>query len=236
MTTRVSGDIISGKKEAELSVLTAARMARPVNKRSDRYFRSCGEDVSARFYFGGATAIGAKELIINDDIRVKEVRMLDENGDQMGIMGIDSAKEYAYDKGLDLVLIAPQGNPPVCRAMDYGKYRYECDKRKKEAKKKQQSVEVKEIQLSCRIDTHDFETKANRAVKFLGEGNKVRVCLKFRGREMAHQEIGRDMLAKFQDACADYGSVDKKPVLEGRQMTMFINPLKQSKDQPPKEQ
>ena len=150
MTTRVSGDIISGKKEAELSVLTAARMARPVNKRSDRYFRSCGEDVSARFYFGGATAIGAKELIINDDIRVKEVRMLDENGDQMGIMGIDSAKEYAYDKGLDLVLIAPQGNPPVCRAMDYGKYRYECDKREKEAKKKQQSVEVKEIQLSCR--------------------------------------------------------------------------------------
>ena len=120
--------------------------------------------------------------------------------------------------------------------MDYGKYRYECDKREKEAKKKQQSVEVKEIQLSCRIDTHDFETKANRAVKFLGEGNKVRVCLKFRGREMAHQEIGRDMLAKFQDACADYGSVDKKPVLEGRQMTMFINPLKQSKDQPPKEQ
>ena len=211
-------------------------MARPVNKRSDRYFRSCGEDVSARFYFGGATAIGAKELIINDDIRVKEVRMLDENGDQMGIMGIDSAKEYAYDKGLDLVLIAPQGNPPVCRAMDYGKYRYECDKREKEAKKKQQSVEVKEIQLSCRIDTHDFETKANRAVNFLGEGNKVRVCLKFRGREMAHQEIGRDMLAKFQDACADYGSVDKKPVLEGRQMTMFINPLKQSKDQPPKEQ
>lgn len=211
-------------------------MARPVNKRSDRYFRSCGEDVSARFYFGGATAIGAKELIINDDIRVKEVRMLDENGDQMGIMGIDSAKEYAYDKGLDLVLIAPQGNPPVYRAMDYGKYRYECDKREKEAKKKQQSVEVKEIQLSCRIDTHDFETKANRAVKFLGEGNKVRVYLKFRGREMAHQEIGRDMLAKFQDACADYGSVDKKPVLEGRQMTMFINPLKQSKDQPPKEQ
>ncbi|MFR5889721.1 MAG: translation initiation factor IF-3 [Lachnospiraceae bacterium] len=159
---------------------------------------------------------------MNDDIRVKEVRMLDENGDQMGIMGIDSAKEYAYDKGLDLVLIAPQGNPPVCRAMDYGKYRYECDKREKEAKKKQQSVEVKEIQLSCRIDTHDFETKANRAVKFLGEGNKVRVCLKFRGREMAHQEIGRDMLAKFQDACADYGSRKSRFL---NTSTMFINPL-----------
>ena len=184
-----------------------------------------------------------KEHYINDEIKTvlgfaptKILRVIGPDGEQLGMLTFAAAQNKAYDKGLDLVLIAPQGNPPVCRAMDYGKYRYECDKREKEAKKKQQSVEVKEIQLSCRIDTHDFETKANRAVKFLGEGNKVRVCLKFRGREMAHQEIGRDMLAKFQDACADYGSVDKKPVLEGRQMTMFINPLKQSKDQPPKEQ
>ena len=183
---------------------------------------------SARFYFGGATTIGTKDLIINDDIKVKEVRMLDENGDQMGVMPLEKAKEYAYDKGLDLVLIAPQGNPPVCRSMDYGKYRYERDKRDKEAKKKQQSVEVKEIQLSCRIDTHDFETKANRAKKFLGEGNKVRVCLRFRGREMAHQELGKEMLERFKESCSEFGSVEKPPLLKGRQMTMFISPIKQS--------
>ena len=174
--------------------------------------------------------------MINEQIRDKEVRVVSETGEQLGIMSSKDAQKLADEQGVDLIKIAPTAKPPVCKIMDYGKFRYEQTRREKEAKKKQQSVEVKEIQLSCRIDTHDFETKANRAVKFLGEGNKVRVCLKFRGREMAHQEIGRDMLAKFQDACADYGSVDKKPVLEGRQMTMFINPLKQSKDQPPKEQ
>ena len=224
MTTRVSGDIISGKKEAELSVLTAARMARPVNKRSDRYFRSCGEDVSARFYFGGATAIGAKELIINDDIRVKEVRMLDENGDQMGIMGIDSAKEYAYDKGLDLVLIAPQGNPPVCRAMDYGKYRFEQTKREKEARKNQRIIEIKEIRLSLNIDTHDFETKANHARRFLEAGNKVKVSIRFRGREMAHPENGLSTMAEFAEACSEFSSVEKPAKLEGRSMLMFLAP------------
>lgn len=153
--------------------------------------------------------------------------MLDENGEQLGVMPLSSAKDYAYDRGLDLVLIAPQGNPPVCRAMDYGKFRYERDKRDKEAKKKQQFVEVKEVQLSCRIDNHDFETKANRAIKFLMEGNKVRVCLQFRGREMAHQEIGRAMLERFAEYVSEYGTVDKPPVLEGRRITMFVSPLKQ---------
>lgn len=188
---------------------------------------SRGEILSARYFIGGAHTIGTKDLIINDDIRADEVRMLDENGEQMGVMSLPQAKDYAYDRGLDLVMIAPQGNPPVCRAMDYGKFRYERDKRDKEAKKKQQSVEVKEVQLSCRIDDHDFETKANRAVKFLGEGNKVRVCLQFRGREMAHQEIGRAMLDRFVEYCSEYGSVDKAPVLEGRRMILFISPAKQ---------
>lgn len=132
----------------------------------------------------------------------------------------------AYDKGQDLVLIAPQAAPPVCRIMDYGKYRYERDKRDKEAKKKQTVVEVKEVQLSCRIDTHDFNTKVNNAVRFLSAGNKVRVILRFRGREMAHQEVGREVLSKFEEMCAEYGSVDKRPALEGRIMTMFISPLK----------
>jgi len=185
--------------------------------------------ISARFYFGGADTIGTKDLLINEDIKVKEVRMLDEEGGQLGVMTIEQAREYAYDKGVDLVLIAPQGDPPVCRAMDYGKYRYERDKRDKEAKKKQKAVEVKEIQLSCRIDIHDFETMVNRATKFLGEGNKVRVCLRYKGREMAHQEIGRETLERFQEACAEFGTVEKPPVLEGRQMTMFMSPVKQAK-------
>ena len=178
------------------------------------------------FNYLGVLTISAKELHINDDIRVKEVRMLDENGEQLGVMELDAAKTYAYERDLDLVLIAPQAKPPVCRAMDYGKYCYEQDKREKEAKKKQQTVEVKEVQLSCRIDTHDFETKANRAKKFLADGNKVRVCLRFKGREIAHQELGREMLGKFAEACSELGSVDKKPTLEGRQLTMFIAPVK----------
>lgn len=173
--------------------------------------------------------ISAKELIINDDIRVREVRMLDENNGQLGIMSLNDAKAYAYDRGYDLVMIAPNAAPPVCRAMDYGKYRYELDKREKEAKKKQQQViEVKEVQLSCRIDTHDFENMVNRAIKFLQKGNKVRVCLRFKGREITHQELGKEMLAKFAEAVSEVGTVDKKPILEGKQLTMFIAPMKNS--------
>ncbi len=154
--------------------------------------------------------------------------MLDENGNQLGIMTLAQARQYAYDHGVDLVLIAPQATPPVCRAMDYGRYRYECDKKDKEAKKKQTVTEVKEVQLSCRIDTHDFETKVNHALRFLGAGNKVRVCLKFRGREMAHQSLGHEILERFAQACSECSTVEKKPVLEGRQVTMFLAPVKQN--------
>ena len=181
------------------------------------------------FYFWRCLVISTKELFINDDIRAKEVRMLDENGEQLGIMSLDDAKTYAYERELDLVMIAPQATPPVCRSMDYGKYRYEQGKKEKEAKKKQQTVEVKEVQLSCRIETHDFETKANRAKKFLSEGNKVRVNLRFKGREMAHQNIGREVMEKFAEYCSDVGAVDKKPALEGRQLTMFLTPVKVAK-------
>ncbi|MBR2848299.1 MAG: translation initiation factor IF-3 [Clostridia bacterium] len=181
---------------------------------------------AALFSFIGGACLIAKELLINDQIKIKEARMLDEQGNQLGIMPIAEARAYAFDHGVDLVLIAPQATPPVCRAMDYGKYRYECDKREKEAKKKQTTVEIKEVQLSCRIDTHDFETKVNRALRFLQEGNKVRVCLKFRGREMAHQSLGQEIMERFADACAEYGNVDKKPTMEGRQAIMFIAPIK----------
>ena len=141
-------------------------------------------------------------------------------------MSSDNALRTAYDKGLDLILISPTAQPPVCRIADYGRYRYEQEKREKEAKKKQNIIEVKEVQLSCRIDTHDFETKVKHALRFLGEGNKVKVVLRFRGREMSHQEIGKEILERFREAVKESGTVDKTPNLEGRLMTMIVNPIK----------
>ena len=141
-------------------------------------------------------------------------------------MPTEDALEKAYAMGLDLVLIAPTATPPVCRIMDYGKYRYERDKREKEAKKKQQTVDVKEVQLSCRIDTHDFQTKANNAIRFLKGGDKVRVVLSFKGREMAHTEVGYEIIGKFLELCSEYGSADKNPSLEGRRMSVIISPIK----------
>ena len=141
-------------------------------------------------------------------------------------MSTDDALDMAYSMGLDLVLIAPTATPPVCRIMDYGKYRYERDKREKEAKKKQQTVDVKEVQLSCRIDTHDFQTKANNAIRFLKSGDKVRVVLSFKGREMAHTEVGYEIIGKFLELCSEYGSADKAPSLEGRRMSVIISPIK----------
>ena len=174
------------------------------------------------------SAISAgKDLLINEEIREKEVRVIGDNGETLGLMSSNAAIKIAYDQGLDLVLIAPQATPPVCRIMDYGKYRFDREKKEKEAKKKQQVVELKEVQLSCRIDVHDFETKARNAVRFLTAGNKVRVVVRFRGREMAHQELGRDVLARFEAAVASAGTVEKKPVLDGRNMTMVIVPVKQ---------
>lgn len=174
------------------------------------------------------SAISAgKDLLINEEIREKEVRVIGDNGETLGLMSGSAALKIAYDRGLDLVLIAPQATPPVCRIMDYGKYRFDREKKEKEAKKKQQIVELKEVQLSCRIDVHDFETKARNAVRFLSAGNKVRVVVRFRGREMAHQELGHDVLARFEAAVASAGTVEKKPVLDGRNMTMVIAPVKQ---------
>ena len=141
-------------------------------------------------------------------------------------MSTDDALDKAYSMGLDLVLIAPTATPPVCRILDYGKYRYERDKREKEAKKKQQTVDVKEVQLSCRIDTHDFQTKANNAIRFLKSGDKVRVVLSFKGREMAHTEVGYEIIGKFLELCSEYGSADKAPSLEGRRMSVIISPIK----------
>jgi translation initiation factor IF-3 len=141
-------------------------------------------------------------------------------------MSSAKALEMAYDQGMDLVLMASQATPPVCKIMDYGKFRFEREKREKEAKKKQQVIELKEIQLSCRIDTHDFETKVKHAHRFLSAGNKVRVVMKFKGREMSHMNIGREILDKFEEACAELGTVEKKPVLDGRFLSMVVSPVK----------
>lgn len=167
--------------------------------------------------------IATKELTINDEIRAKEVRVIDDKGEQLGIMQTIAAINMAYDKGLDLVEISPNSVPPVCRVMDYGKYRFEKEKKEKEQRKKQQTIDIKEVQLSCRIDTHDFETKLKHARRFLDDGNKVKVCIKFKGREMSHTAIGLEVIKKFGEACSDIGVIEKNPVLDGRQMIMFVN-------------
>ena len=179
-----------------------------------------------RFYFWRCLAIATKDMLINDDIRAKEVRVIGSDGEQLGIMSGDAAKHAAAEAGLDLVMISPSATPPVCKIMDFGKYRFERDKREKEDKKKQQTVELKEIQLSCRIDTHDFDTKVRHALRFLGDGNKVRVVMRFKGREMAHIALGREIIEKFEQACSEAGTADKRPVLDGRFMSMVLSPIK----------
>ncbi len=180
-------------------------------------------------------ATNTKELSINEQIRAKEVRVIDADGTQLGILATKKALDMAYDKGLDLVEIAPTSIPPVCRIMDYGKYRFDKEKKEKEQKKKQQTVELKEVQLSCRIDTHDFETKLNHALKFLTQGHKVKVSVKFKGREMAHTEIGLEVIKKFGEACTEIGVIEKQPALDGRQMLMFIAPKSASASKKQKE-
>ncbi len=152
--------------------------------------------------------------------------MIGTDGAMLGIMSSEAALQMAYDKSLDLVMMSPDANPPVCKIMDYGKYRFEKDKREKEAKKKQQVIEIKEIQLSCRIDTHDYETKMKRGRKFLEQGNKVKVVLVFHGREMSHQQLGKDMIDRFIADVADLGTTDKKPVLNGKLLSVVISPVK----------
>ena len=166
--------------------------------------------------------ISTKETQINEEIRDKEVRVIDSEGNQLGVMPIEEALRLAEEKNTDLVKIAPQAKPPVCKIMDYGKYRFEQAKREKEAKKNQRVIEIKEVRLSLNIDTHDFETKVGHAIKFLKSGNRVKVSIRFRGREMAHPENGLVTMNKFADACSEFGTVEKPAKLEGRSMLMFL--------------
>jgi len=161
---------------------------------------------------------------INEEIKDKEVRLIDEDGAQLGIMSSSEAFQVAVDKELDLVKIAPGSTPPVCKIMDYGKYRFEQAKRDKEARRHQHIVEVKEIRMSPSIGVNDFNVKLRNGQKFLKEGDRLKVTIRFRGREMAHTNIGEDLLKKFSAECTEFGTVDKNPKLEGRYMSMFLTP------------
>ena len=168
--------------------------------------------------------ISTKECQINEAIRDKEVRVILDTGEQLGIMSSKDALKEAEKRNLDLVKIAPQATPPVCKIMNYGKYKFDQAKKEKENRKNQRIVEIKEIRLSLNIDTHDFETKAKHAERFLKEGNKVKVSIRFRGREMAHPEIGIASMEKFAQRCEEFATVEKAAKLEGRQMLMFLSP------------
>ena len=170
--------------------------------------------------------ISKQELQINEQIRDKELRVIDSDGTQLGIMPLRRAMELAEQKNLDLVKIAPQANPPVCKIIDYGKYKYEMIRREKEAKKKQKVIEVKEVRLSPNIDTNDLNTKIGSARKFIEKGNKVKVTLRFRGREMAHMNQTRYILDDFAEKLADIAVVDKPSKVEGRSLVMFLTAKK----------
>lgn len=168
--------------------------------------------------------ISNKELTINEEIREKEVRVVDSDGSQLGLMSSKDALAKAFEKDLDLVLIAPNATPPVCKIMDYGKYCFEQAKREKEARKNQKVVDIKEIRLGLSIDTHDFETKGNHAKKFLQSGDKVKVSIRFRGRELGHPEIGTEIMQRFAEYCSEVAVVEKPAKMEGRNMFMFLAP------------
>jgi len=170
------------------------------------------------------TAISKLAHQINEDIRDKEVRLIAEDGEQLGVMSAEAAMEIAYEKDLDLVKISPGAKPPVCKIMDYGKFKFEQAKREKEAKKNQHVVEIKEIRMSPVIDTNDFNVKLRNGHKFLNEGNRLKVTVRFRGRQMAHTDIGAKILEKFAAACDESATLDKNPKLEGRNMSMFLSP------------
>lgn len=205
--------------------------------------QQCGHFVSALFIFTREPShrgrfgpieylevliISNKEMQINEQIRDKEIRVVSATGEQLGIMSSRAALKLAEEADSDLVKIAPQATPPVCKIMDYGKYRFEQAKREKEARKNQKVVEIKEIRLSLNIDVHDFNTKLGHAKRFLEGGDKVKVSIRLRGREMGHPEIGVAAMERFAAACEDFGTMDKRAKLEGRQILMFLSP-KQAK-------
>jgi translation initiation factor IF-3 len=174
----------------------------------------------------GGIIISKDTQQINEEITAKEVRVIDENGEMRGILSIDEALALAEEADLDLVNVSPNAEPPVCKILDYGKYRYELQKKDKQNKKNQKVTEIKEIRLSPSIEDHDVQVKAKTAIKFLKDGDKLKVSLRFRGRERDFTSAGYDVMRKFAEAVAEYGVIEKEPKIEGRRMNMFLAPKK----------
>ena len=169
---------------------------------------------------------GTKEQRLNDDITYEQIRLVSDSGEQLGILSPEEARKIAEERGMDLVEIAPNAEPPVCRLMDYGKYLYASAKKKQESKKKQKQITVKEIKFRPGTDIGDYDIKVRNLTKFLDAGNKVKVTLRFRGREMAHQELGMEMLKRVEENLKEIGTVEQMPKMEGRQMVMVLAPIK----------
>ena len=166
----------------------------------------------------------SKDMIVNEGIRAREVRLIDQNGQQLGIKTKNEALEIAARVNLDVVLVAPNAKPPVARIMDYGKYKFEQQKKEKEARKKQKVINVKEVRLSPSIEEHDFNTKLRNAIKFLKKGDKVKASIRFRGRAITHKEIGQEVLERFAESCKDVAIVESRPKMDGRSMFMMLAP------------
>jgi translation initiation factor IF-3 len=168
----------------------------------------------------------SKDLRINDEIRAREVRLVGEEGEQLGIVQLRDALQMAIERSVDLVEIAPTAKPPVCKFMDYGKYKYEQAKKDKEARKKQRTTEIKEVKLRPNIEDHDFETKARNAQRFLADGDKVKVTIMFRGREVTHPDLGKKLCVRLAEFCKVEANIEREPKLEGRNMIMILTPTK----------
>lgn len=164
------------------------------------------------------------DLMINEEIRDREVRLIDQNGEQLGVMLTRQALELAEERQLDLVKIAPQAKPPVCKLMDYGKYRFEQSKREREIRKNQKVITIKEVRLSATIEDHDIDVKFKNAVKFLQDGDKVKVNIRFRGRQITHSEIGLQVMKVFAERIKEYATIERQPLIEGRNMIMILAP------------
>ena len=209
-----------------------ANRVNTVSKQRVALFFCVRRILPALFFFGtvacGHSSFGRcltiTELLINEQIRDKEIRLIDENGEQLGIVSSREAQKIADERKLDLVKIAPTAKPPVCRIMDYGKYKFDQAKKEKEARKKQKTVDVKELRLSPSIDTHDVQVKVKKANEFLKDGDKVKISIRFRGREIGHSKVGMQIMEDFAKATEEFGTVDKQPKMEGKSLVMFLAP------------
>lgn len=196
------------------------------NKDHDLWFAVAlpgGCTITRLKYFLEVTLI-SKDLRINEEIRAREVRLVGDAGEQLGIMSARDAYKLAQEKGLDLVEVAPTAKPPVCRIMDYGKYKFEQSKREREARKKQRIITVKEVKLRPNIEEHDFQVKTKNVVRFLEDGDKVKVTIMFRGREISHSDLGKELCVRMADMVKDLAAVEREPKVEGRNMIMILSP------------